>query len=187
MISIIRTTITLTLILLLSACTSGSILTTKDPAQRVLVYGYLDMSKAGEAARYLVVTSNQELPTAVGNRFDWYPFSENGYFSINDLIPGYTYTINGIRSGVAISTFGEAAPKKFKLRPGPADMVYVGAYRYVPHERSVGDVLTDTGSFSLKRITNVTEAKVLRKVRETIGDPHWEQRIDKRLKRLARR
>lgn len=182
----IRYTVFLVLTLLLSAC-SGAILTTKDPAQRVLVYGYLDMSKSGIAAKRLVVHSNQEIPTAVGGRFDLYRFPQDGFYSVKDLIPGYTYTIGSIRSADTSYTFGDNLPKEFKFQPGPADMIYVGAYRYMPHKRTVGDVLTNSGSFSLERDTKMTEAEVLRRIRKTVGDAHWERRIDARLRQLARR
>lgn len=184
--TVIRVTFFLVFPLLLSAC-SGAILTTKDPAQRVLVYGYLDMSRAGNATKRLVVHSNQELPTAVGGRFDLYRFPEDGFYSVNDLLPGYTYTIGSIRSLDTSYTFGDNLPKEFKFQPGPADMIYVGSYRYIPHKRTAGDVLTNSGSFSLERDPKMTEAEVLRRIRKTVGDAHWERRIDARLRQLARR
>ncbi len=64
----IRGILVLVFSLLLSAC-SGAILTTKDPSQRVLVYGSLDMSRSGNAVKDLVVKSNQKMPTAAGGRF----------------------------------------------------------------------------------------------------------------------
>jgi hypothetical protein len=171
--------------LLLSAC-SGAILTTKDPSQRVLLYGYLDMSQSGKAAKYLIVKSNQPIPTAMGGRFDLYDFPEDGYFAVRDLLPGYTYNISGLKSSVATYGFGENPPKKYKMKPGPADMVFVGAYRYVPEKRTWGDVLNRTGSFSLER-AKVTEVQVLRRLRKTIGDAHWERRIDERITQLVGR
>lgn len=171
---------------LLSAC-SGAILTTQDPSQRVLTYGYLDMSRAGTSGFHLVVNSDQEIPSAVGGRFDYYRFPEDGFYTVKDLIPGYTYTINAIRSSAFRYNFGEQRPKSFKFKPGPADMIYVGAYRIVPYKQSLKEVLTSSGSFSLQRDTKMTEAEVLRKVRKTVGDPHWERRIDERLRQLGRR
>lgn len=181
-----RGTILLVLTLLLSAC-SGAILTTKDPSQRVLVYGYLDMSKAGIVARDLVVHSNQKIPTAAGGRFSLYRFPDDGFYTIKDILPGYTYMIGSIRSRDTSYTFGDNLPKEFEFKPGPADMVYVGAYRYVPHKRTVGEVLSNSGSFSLERVKKMTEVEVLRKIRSTIGDVHWEKRIDERLRQLTRR
>lgn len=182
----IRVIFVLVFSLFLGAC-SGAILTTKDPAQRVLVYGSLDMSKSGKAVKDLVVKSNQKIPTAAGGRFSLYKFPQDGFYTVNDLLPGYTYNIVGFRSLDTSYYFGEKRPKGFDFTPGPADMVYVGAYRYTPHERSAKEVLTDSGTFSLDRDTKLTESDVLRKIRNTVGDAHWERRIDERLKQLGNR
>lgn len=183
--TLVRGIVVLLYALLLGGC-SGAILTTKDPGQRVLVYGYLDMSPAGKARKYMVVKSDQPIPTAMGGRFDMYDFPEDGVFAIRDLIPAYTYRIAGVMSSAADYGFGENGPTQYIVKPGPADMVFVGAYRYVPHARTWGDVSNRTGSFSLERVT-MTELQVLRKLRESIGDPHWERRIDDRIRQLAGR
>ncbi len=172
--------------LLLSAC-SGAILTTKDPSQRVLVYGSLDMSKSGNTVKNLVVKSNQKMPTAAGGRFSLYRFPQDGFFTVKDLLPGYTYKIIGFRSPDAAYYFEDKRPKEYDFKPGPADMVYVGAYRYIPHKRTAKEVLTASGTFSLDRDTTLSESEVLRKIRKTVGDAHWERRIDERLRQLGHR
>ncbi len=182
----IRGILVLVFSLLLSAC-SGAILTTKDPSQRVLVYGSLDMSRSGNAVKDLVVKSNQKMPTAAGGRFSLYRFPQDGFYTVKDLLPGYTYKIIGFRSLDTAYYFEDKRPKEFDFQPGPADMVYVGAYQYVPHKRTAKEVLSDSGMFSLELDTKLPESEVLRKIRKTVSDAHWERRIDERLRQLGKR
>ena len=179
----IRGSIVLVLAVLLSACTNG-LLTTKDPAQRVLVYGYFDMSQANNHVKHVMLDSNQ--PMTVGSRWGLYKLRDNQYFAAADLQPGYTYTVKGIVGPQESYAFGPDFDEAFIIDARPGEMVYVGAWRYVPHQRTGRDVLANTGSFSLEPIGDMSEAEVLRLVRESVRDAHWAARIDDRLTRIAR-
>jgi len=175
----------LTLAFLLSACATSGLLTTNDPAQGVFVYGYFDMSKAGREAKHVVVGSNQNMP--IGTRWGLYKLNEKGHFAVRNLEPSYVYRVKGIMGVSETYNFGPDLDEGFILKPSPGDMIYVGAYRYVPHQRTGRDVLSNSGSFSLEPARDMSETEVLRMVRDSVRDEHWARRIDERLGQLARR
>jgi hypothetical protein len=148
------------------------------------IYGYIDMADAPAKLDYINLLRTG--PGEDDERF-WWPAVSEGMFWNSVVEPGY-YILSTFgqratqyRPGMVFSVPRQRNPFRFVF-PEPG-IYFVGAYRYIPGERSPGFWGRSTG-FDLEPVEAVSEQMVLSHVIAKQKDARWNDLLRARLESL---